>query len=246
MRIWQAHKNLALAIGDEVSFLGSDGELATLTNVPVSIPDGARFPRALRDSHIYRAMLKIYNDIFLSMASVPKNVSDAIIEKTFINTLLEENAKMSCYFGYTDIVLNRKPMYIVSVSLRSIDPPFTFLPLPMKYGIEIGALLNARSVHRADAFCFFNFPNSLRMFDQSLTIDDLTYTVHVRYLPYPREIDVQDGTNSNYNWNEDIDIEEAFIPMMLSYAKIYALQESQDIESLTALQLELGLNKGGQ
>ena len=65
-------------------------------------------------------------------------------------------------------------------------------------------------------------------------------TAYISFIKYPRNPAIAiDNSNPDYNWNSELDIEEILIPKVLSYAKLYALQEHQDMELLPALQMEL-------
>lgn len=239
MKIWLAHKLHALAIGDSVKFVDINGVEANDSNPPVLIPDGVRFTRALRDSHIYRAMLKVYNDILLSFAQLDREEASKQIEALFSNQVSTELKVISLSNNTYTTTFTRTPLYVINAIAISPDLVNRY-PIPIRYGSDISMRFNSRNVQLPDAYIEYSGILS------DIILRDFKNETHgmqlgIRYLPYPKDPSLAiDGINVTINWNMNLDIEERFIPMVLSYAKLFALSESQDIENMLALQLELG------
>jgi len=242
VRIWEAHKALSLALGDTVNFLDANGLDATIISPPNSMPDGVWLLHSLRNSQIYRAMLKVYNEIIMSVAPLDRQIAGSVIEKIMPNTILTETQTIALNNSAQTMALDSKIIYLTKVYCRNENNDV--YPIPIKNGIEVNALLNTRNVQNPDAFAYlFNVElgydvSILHIYDFKNEIDGMT--AYISFIKYPRNPAIAiDNSNPDYNWNSELDIEEILIPKVLSYAKLYALQEHQDMELLPALQMEL-------
>jgi len=255
MTIWEAHRTLALAIGDAVPFLDVNGDEATKLSPPTSIPDGARILRYMRDNCLYRAILKVYHEILMSIAALDKETASRILEQIMPNRIFTINFVGSFSNGTmirTLDELGNKLMYIVNIYTNNANGKK--YPIPLRYGIDINGMINSRNVQGFDAFCTHyaiykddTEVSCLMFFDDKDEIDG--NEIYVRLLEYPRNpADAISLTDPDYNWNMDLDIEETFVPKVLNYAKLYVMQESQDIDAFAALQMEFigQRGQGGQ
>lgn len=233
MLLWEAHKDLALSIGDAVNIV--------LSTPPVStdIPDGVRYPKLLRDSYLYRAVLEIYRRILKQVTVYPRLQAVQILERLFPNMTLqvEVNPVTSItrdatitYEIDTDFLVNTNnplALFIYSIDFEKDNGTGTY-PIPFKESsINARGLINARNVQRADTFAeFTNQGRNIYIYDKLGEIDADNDKIFIRYLPYPFRFD---STIDSPNLR--IDIEEVHVPVMLGLAQLYALTDSQEIQS---------------
>jgi hypothetical protein len=233
MTIWDAHKDLALALGDSISIPGAGIPLVT-------IPDGIRFLKEHRDNALYRAMLTVLRNAVRSASAMEKKIASVFLMRMFPN--LQKTDTLACngasspgdYKLYdVDFSSTDKPCYIFSI-LESI----TTVPIPIKDHITYTGMLNTRISERSDAFATTyegNMSGSYRLniwvptsrTDPSVyEITPLTVRVHyLRYPVHPKDAEITD----------ELEIEELWYQHILSLAMQYCLIDSQEIENVAQL-----------
>jgi len=244
MLLWQAHNDLALAIGDQVTMttaIKTDSDAPSVNNI---MPDGTRFSKAHRDECLYRAQLQLLMDAIAPLINIPNKISAEIIKGIFPNLVKQEevqfanhtnHAGVSVYSGKTGL----KTAYILSIAYAGDD---NYFPVPIKNHIAANGLLNSRVVQLSDLFATVNYRGApindswtqIYIYDQKSELTDLS-SVLVHYLPYPDHPSV-------FANNATMEIEEAYYPKLISLAKLYSLTDSQEIENRESfLQFELGV-----
>lgn len=231
MYVWEAHKELALSIGDPIN-----------ANQSV-IPDGVRYTKLLRDSYLYRSMLSIYNSVLKEVASLPKKFVSFVLNNLFPMTVLEESYEPSSFtsrylqdHGEHWLVLQDIQLcYILSariyVGTRGI------FPLPIKDPIEANGLLNTRNIQKPDSFfVFFGDVTNTRLyiydFDGFMPEASEIHIKALRYPIHPR----------NQFPSDILTIEPHYIPKVLALSTIYAQADSQEVDSAQYIPLILGGN----
>lgn len=240
MLIWEAHRALANSIGDTCNI--------TITNVP----DGVRFSKSLRDSYLYRAMLKVYNEAMTFVSGMPHAQASMILERLFPNMctwqthyLIGEGTPElgGGHPQYRNSAVIEAVQFILSA--RTKNRSDLTVPIPVKSGIEARALTNDRNIQKADSFVeiFYNPVNSYHEFlIWSPKFELQGDFAEFKILPYPRHPDTLAP-------GDRLDMEDGFGNKVISIATVFALIDSQDIENTDRYlvpELGLGMPQGGR
>lgn len=259
MQVWEAHRDLSLAIGDSCN-------LETLSVAPGTIPSGARFLKTHRDSALYRAMITILMDAQRVLHQVERKVAAEHLHRLFPNlvTIINNMNNFSTIFGKTNNGYNEirfllqhsvlgqifSVLAVEGLSSATVQTPLGQIgslsigeryPIPIKQGhVQFTALRNAKNIQRPDLYCeYFHITDigkgectEFRIVDAHGYMDSSSI-VEVFYIPYPTHPATQ-------NPNGVLTIEPAFIPKMISLATMFLLSESQDLESSQFLANTLG------
>lgn len=237
MLVWEAHRDLSNAIGDEVA--------ATNGN----IPDGVRFDRAQRDDYLNRAMLKIYKDILSAASQLPmRKQRNEIIGRMLPNQInqydgiLDPKTPEQGNNLYHAADLNNFPraLYIMEFFAST---GAGYIPLPVRMGMS-GNYLNEFNVLKSDPWVSmihtqgnFGAPISFPIiWDPQGIINGQTFTMN--YLGYPTD---PGGQLSS----EELSIERSMTGEMLRFATLYAFTDSQDIENIDRYLLPQTQQGGG-
>jgi hypothetical protein len=231
MKIWQAHKALADAVGDTAD-IDKD-----------NLFDGVRYTKAERDSYLYQAMIRVFNKLLQPLKALPSKQMYMMAERYFPNMI------KYIVFDYTgDISLNlfsydleksegiyvAMPINMFAISVVEHPVKYTGYPIPYKPMSEVNGLINTRNAFLPDLFyTFSNLPNG----DSTVTIYDyqselenlppLLYGKKIRfdYLNYPLDPSTQG--------NEDLlDIEPAYYDMVITTAVVLMYRDDQEIEGI--------------
>jgi len=245
MTVYQAHKDLALALGDEISFPGA--------SVPVVIPDGTRFLTEHRNQALYRAMLTLLRTLIKNVSTYEKKVASSIMLRMLPS--LQKTLVLNCdvqsssgYYQVYDVVFDtdNKPIYVFSV-LENIST----VPIPIKDHITSLGLLNKRISERSDAFAtlYQGLDDTdictMKIWIPQSRIDPGTYelspiSVNVHYLRYPLNPKDQLSTDT-------IEIELMWYNNIITLAQTYCMIDSQEMENvIPLLQTEISNLLGAQ
>lgn len=145
-----------------------------------------------------------------------------------------------------------KPLVVLDVIAHELQVNGTMGPVPLPIKVNArGKLINSRITEKADSFCEY-VSNNLIIYDNYRTLVD-NYFASIHYLPYPRnpaDAVIPTDPKSEYEYIDQLDIEEAFIPKMFSLATLYAMTDDQsaDNQGLIAAQLQqyqMNVSQGG-
>ena len=109
MLVWQAHMALAQSLGDPITPTGS----------PVVIPNGVRYSKALRDSYLYRAMLKVLANIVKQTAALPKSTQDEVLSR-ILPTYRREYSDFKPLLPNYDYELDEQIVHMYSVVVHGL------------------------------------------------------------------------------------------------------------------------------
>jgi hypothetical protein len=236
LKIWEVHRDLSLALGESVGL-----ESYTLSNPPSFIPDGARYSKSLRDSYIYRAMLHLYNIMLREIVSLPRQAAAEIIFRLYPNVIKRAElstsvrTETSLWLRPADLegysILYLLSLQAMKVQTNNIKQSY---PIPIKSTHYKNALMNPRNVQRCDAFCTiykqingaFGAEQDLQLFiyDPNKTLWDYQ-DLAVTFLPYPKN-------PVNQELDEDLVYEESYISLVLQYATLYGMGDSQEVQAV--------------
>lgn len=253
MKVWEAHRDLSLSLGDSVGL-----ESYTLDSPPDTIPDGVRASKALRDSYLYRAMLNIVNDLLRQVIGLDKLTASNIISKvlpSMVNEAIIPVSDMRMYTWLdigTDALGGYGLLYLLSVILTD-DLNNKNYPIPIKSQQEKNKLMNSRNIQRPDAFCTYMTqvagivpnPDIMRLFiyDGTSQLEHFE-SVILTYLAYPKNPATQE-------LDEDIFFEESYYNTVIELATIFGMADSQEIQSPErfypqTLDTKIGVSNAGQ
>jgi len=230
---WQAHNDLALSVGDAIT-ITSDME-----NNLEALPDGARFNAYHRDNALYRAELEILRKIISSMISLDNKTIATFLQRMLPNMIYNStDANFSemteNIYGLRELQATVSNVAIV-IDLMYMGTNYWY-PIPIKDRITAHGLLSSRNnTQIPDLFALLHQLNGqtiISVYDGKEEIESLD-TIRYSYIPYP----VHPYTLNN---NDLIIMEDGYTSMMIAYAKMYLLIDSQEIDSASFLQLELG------
>lgn len=217
---WQAHEQLARALGDPVNFAGS----------PPVITGGVRYSTDQRDRWLYRAMIDLQSEVLKQTAALPGVQKSAVLTGLFPNFRRQfSTAVITAISGTNDqVTLPERAAFIYSVQRH--DPADT----------SIRPEVFSRGTH-ADVVNFQSARHAIRMDPRFTVLDvggatviDMYYdnaeatgvtttrpTVLVNYLPYPIDPSGQAS-------NAPLDFEEHFMASVISRATIFGKIEDGD------------------
>jgi hypothetical protein len=237
MLVADAHRELSLSLGDSV----------IIASPPASntvIPDGVRYTKTIRDSYLNRAMLTIYSKVLKQVAPLPRQIGSDIIGKMFptgikfaiVNT--DRVIDTSTLFPPGGTFTELPPIYILSIYAYdngNVDADGNMIPVPIKDAHRTAALSNARNVQKPDLYCTID-RNVVGGSTNIHLYGDFTdyFTLGIRWLSSPINPSTQTADQS-------LDIDEHFIPEVLTLATVYGYQDSQelpDIQQFLGMQLQ--------
>lgn len=111
MKVWQAHLALAQMMGDPIAVSGSP---------VVSLADGVRYSKNLRDLYLYRAMMSILEGALQPLSAQPVQIGD-ILSRYMPNFIVQEQVNdLTSLVGDVSNAdlrwnLSRRPIAVISV-----------------------------------------------------------------------------------------------------------------------------------
>lgn len=212
MQIFEVHNALASRIGDTVE--------ATNT----SVPDGVRYSKSLRDSYLYESMLTIYKDLFKSLMAQPKASREFVLAKLFPNVTRETILTLGgvTNYGSHEVSITATTyLYIIKARLEmTVNNVLRQFPLPIRTVEEAAMKINDYVVSRPSPFAVW-FGGQLHVYNYfSTSIANATVKVYGIDLP------IHPSTQSP---TDDLDIEEVYLPTVLSYSVLKAMQDDQQV-----------------
>lgn len=223
---WEAHRALSASIGD------------TVTCTSAVIPDGVRYTRAMRDSYLYRAMLKSMEQALQIIAGAPRQAAISIISKLFNGMVLAANLPMSDNGGGSGLtnysarldLLARRPVFIMSAlaKVANSGTNHDYVPIPLRDYGAIASLVNSRNIQRSDPFgAIYDHPTSPFI---EVWADDVTlihpYGLDITYLPYPSDPATQAFTDRLGNF------QLSMMNTVIGLATLFAKIDDQETGSL--------------
>lgn len=236
MKIWQAHKTLADAVGDSCDISSNN------------IYDGVRYTKAERDSYLYQALISVFNKLIKPIQSAPRKVMLEMVNRYFPNMIrvgkITSIAHTEVYHDFVPEIGNlfSRPAIIIEMRLNqqsATSSGWTGLPIPFKTHGEVGALINSRNSQKADMFFTYmgGFPlgeATYRVYDlqqelSSIEVEPFDLSGELSILPYPMNPMTQLVT-------DDINMEEAYIDMVINTAIVLCLRDDQEIERIESIE----------
>lgn len=229
MLVWEAHSALASSLGDGPRTFGAG-----------AIPDGVRYPKAVRDHCLYRAMLTVYSKALKDTAGLKHKQRAIILETLFPegitpvklaalgtsgNWTVAASAFTNSSFdvSWSGTAPNR-PLALLSANYK-IDATST-APMPIKTSIEASGLTNNKlaATNQSDPYVFWNMANSFTFtaVDPSSTLWTGFPGLNFFYLPAPTH-------PLSQNYTDKLTIDEQYIPTVLSLAELIAMKLGQDL-----------------
>lgn len=230
MKLWQAHLALAQSLGDPITPTGS----------PTSIPDGVRYSKKLRDSYLYRAMMKTLSSILTQIASLPKHQQDLVLRKVLPN-FSRTYSDFKPLTPQQEYDLGERAVHIYSVQVASTILPVDKRPVLYSWKTNHQLAATTSSLHMVEPDPMFTTSMNA---DQTATIvklwtnaddwavilpDPLLDSVLISYIPLPRDpSEAPDG-------DEPLDFEPLLLEKVISTAVLLARVDSQDFNDLSVL-----------
>lgn len=229
MIIWQAHRALAAMLGDPVPGISS-----------VTIPDGVRYSRAMRDEYMYRGILHFLQKSLEAVKNAPPDIVTGVLQGMYPNFMRQVtyayagnnpyNFPLTTAYGGTIGTLSTVPLYIYSLRLMWTSPAAS-QPVPV-YSTKRASQVTSRKLspnHFHDTIAEMNsFQGVTRMIIHP-SVNDTTIAasnVQMEFLPMPTHPNLQLPTAS-------IDFEAVYMDQILRRCAAYAALDSQDIGDVT-------------
>jgi len=212
------------------------GDPIEITGSPIlTIPDGVRFSKALRDTYLYRAMLDFLEKLKASTVALPKDVRDEVWSTTLPTYLIAETIDASTVFNVgeptAEQALTRKLVYMYALSsaektgarqlLFTEKSPAAFYRLQnLRHKVKVDPMFTVIGYDAGSTSVLrmcIDTSDYLFLFDTYLQGD-----IQALYVPIPYNPSVQDP--------EDLlDFEPYLYDKIIERANIYARIDSQDL-----------------
>jgi hypothetical protein len=224
MQVWELHDSLARSIGDPL-ILDNAGTPANYTAndalAVVTLPDGVRYTKALRDTYINKALLKVLQELITGIA---KEAPTRTILSRIVETLTPQ---MSLY----DTNLSANDIATGNNLTRNC-----FMVYSLLGGLEVDIpLYSYRIISESMSTVFYNTA-TLPMEPLAILTNILPHREFIRptrydhdlyflsYLGYPDDV-------SLLNPNNNIFYEDTLLPSVLTKAILYAQLDSGELGS---------------
>lgn len=236
MKVWQAHKMLADAVGDTADIDSNN------------LYDGVRYTKQERDAYLYQALIRTFNKLIKPFQSAPRKIMIEMINRYFPNMIKTGLPELVLHQdNYHEFVLQMgnllyKPAVIMSMYLtqKQARDNWRGLPIPFKTSGEVAELVNSRLAQKPDMFftyykSFDGQTGTFRLYDFQHELKDIEATTNysveaeVTMLPYPLDPSLQSPT-------DDLLIEEAFIDTVMNTAIVMCLRDDQEIEHIESIE----------
>lgn len=255
MKVWELHKALADAVGDNADIDSSN------------LYDGVRYSKEERDSYLYQALIRVFTKLVNPILRLPRKQMIEMVERYFPNmvkrvqvtTIYEPNDQIYKFIGNptftsgnSGTVEMNEPAVVISLYLKQsskLDGKRRGIPIPFKNSSEVSALINSRTSFLPDTF--FTYSKILEDYHfeihdyQGELEDRLSYyesdVFELTFLPYP----INPSTQAI---GDDIDIETAYVDMVIGTAIILMGRDDQEIEGIERVMplIEPFMQQGGQ
>lgn len=238
MYLYQAHTDLANAIGDPIYYNGG------------TIPDGVRYSAKLRDQYIYRAMLQIIQKSLEGINQIPRWVRSKVIMEMFPELIKRENidtyvvskfnppdaiggnpdlpSGAQIWSGYID-----KGKVLYTLGLYAGHGMYS-LEIPKRLGDYSMKTRDVRNSQYPDVYYDVMNENIggtiktvIKVYDYANELRNYLQAIYIEYLPYPTQPDYETDPETQL-----LDFETSLYPKLITQATIYALIDSQDIQNL--------------
>lgn len=237
MKIWQAHKTLADAIGDNADIDSSN------------LYDGVRYSKAERDSYLYQALIGEFTRSINPILRLPRKDMIRMINIHFPNMIdvhgmgLSMPANTQIYrTGAGDLGLKQSAILLnLSVKAYGIGQVENFrgLPIPFKTSDQVAELTNSRNAFAPDLFFTYTGYDGfeegvLNIYDAQQELKDLegslgNLVLELTVLSYPKNPKDQQPT-------DNLNIEEKLVDRVINRAIVLMSRDDQEIEGIERVQ----------
>lgn len=239
MKVWEAHRIIADAVGDSADI---DSE---------NLYDGVRYSKAERNSYLYQGLISYFNQLIHPLKRAPRKQLVSLIDRYFPNmkesyslgiTLADDyqihitDVGAPAQVGYFNpaIILD---MYVKAYAENGVN--FRGFPIPFKTSDQVAELINTRNAFKPDMFFTYaksqlNVRGLFEIHDYQEELKDLeaefgNVVGEVTVLNYPQNPKDQLPT-------DDINIEEAYIDKVINKAIVFAMRDDQEVEGIERVQ----------
>lgn len=237
MKIWQAHKTLADAIGDNADIDSSN------------LYDGVRYSKEERDSYLYQALIRVFTKAINPILMRPRKEMIRAINLLFPNMIDVHGMGLSLppntqiyVTGAGDLGLKQSAI-LLNLSVKSYGigavENFRGLPIPFKTSDQVAELTNSRNAFPPDLFFTYTGYDGLtegvlHIYDPQQELRDLeaslgNIVLELTVLSYPKNPKDQNPT-------DDLNIEERYVDMVINTAIILMSRDDQEIEGIERIQ----------
>lgn len=234
----QIHEQLSASIGDQVYCTSEQ------------IPDGVRFPKALRDSYIYRAILEIYRRNIIGLSGMPKNTRSRYLYTVFPNMHQIVSVTLITIDSNTYTGTIPRALYIHNgfIPVNSFNTNTSKangqVLLHVQSADFTSALINGRNVQAPDSFLeiiqtIYSSNTTIYLHDYAgeMQFAKTANQIKLNILPLPRDpanaVPVSQGGTFVYTSN--MDIEDTHVAAVISLASSFAYGDSQEPQAMEML-----------
>lgn len=250
MKVWEAHKVLADAVGDYCDIDANN------------IYDGVRYSKEERNLYLYQALLRVFSKQVMPILALPRKQMISLLNRFYPNMikrtskgiLLSDNYQIySLGFDSADGYIN--PAVILEMHVQAYadnEISYRGTPIPYKTTDQVAELINSRNAFKPDLFYTYTwFKESLLyptiyVHDYQKELKDIAneygnIVLSINMLNYPKNPKDQEN-------NEDLYIETMYLDKVFQTAIILMMRDDQEIEGVERVMplIEPFMQQGGQ